>query len=214
MSDPTPVTLAVHRLAPAADALRRAAGWLARGGIVAYPTDTLYGLAVDPRRPDAVERLFLAKGRPAGLAVPLIAADPAQAARCAGRLTPLARALAERFWPGPLTLVVDAAPALNGRLLAGGRTVAVRVPADAVARGLARELGHPVTATSANRSGLPPAKTAAEAAAAVGSGLAGVLDGGAAASASPSTIVDVRGARPVLLRPGAVAWERVLESPR
>ena len=214
MPDPTLVTLPVDCLAPAPDAVRRAVELLAQGRIVAYPTDTVYGLAVDPRRPDAVERLFLAKGRTAEMAVPLIAADPEQVAQRAGRLTPLARTLAERFWPGPLTLVVDAAPALNGRLLAGGRTVAVRVPNHAVARALARALDHPVTATSANRSGSPPATTATAAVAAVGGDLACVLDGGVAASTLPSTIVDVRGAAPVLLRPGAVPWDRVLESVR
>ena len=210
MSHPTSVTLAVDRLAPAANAVRRAVEVLAQGRLVAYPTDTLYGLAVDPRRADAVERLFRAKGRPADMAVPLIAADLEQAARHAGRLTVLARSLAERFWPGPLTLVVDAWPALDARLLAGGRTVAVRVPDHAVARALARELGHPVTATSANRSGSQPATTAAAAVSAVGCDLACVLDAGPAKSTSPSTIVDVRGSSPVLLRHGVVAWERVL----
>ena len=214
MPDPTALILPVDRLAPDPDTVRRAVALLAQGEIVAYPTDTLYGLAVDPRRPDAVERLFRAKGRPAEMAVPLIAADPEQVARRAGRLTPLARTLAERFWPGPLTLVVDAAPVLNSRLLAGGRTVAVRVPDSAVARALARELGHPLTATSANRSGSPPATSAAAVVGAIGRDLACVLDAGPAESTSPSTIVDVRGAAPVLLRPGAVAWDRVLISVR
>ena len=210
MPDPTPGILPVDRLAPDPDAVRRAARLLAEGGIVAYPTDTLYGLAVDPRRADAVERLFGAKGRPAAMAVPLIAADSEQIARHAGRLTPLARTLAGHFWPGPLTLVVAASAALTPRLLAGGATVAVRVPDHAVARALAATLGHPVTATSANRSGAPPATTAAAAAAAVGSELACVLDAGPAEVTTPSTIVDARGPAPVLLRPGAVAWDRVL----
>ena len=210
MRDPTANILPVDPLAPDTGAMDRAVRLLAEGQLVAYPTDTLYGLAVDPRSPAAVERLFHAKGRPANLAVPLIAADAGQVARHAGRLTSLARSLAERFWPGPLTLVVDASAELNGRLLAGGRTVAVRVPDHAVARALARALGHPVTATSANRSGAPPATTAAEAAAAFGGDLACVLDGGPAAGVAPSTIVDASGAAPVLLRSGAVPWNRVL----
>ena len=210
MPDPTAKILPVDPLAPAAETLSRAAQLLADGRLVAFPTDTLYGLAVDPRRPDAVERLYRAKGRPAAMAVPLIAADLEQVVRDAGRLTPLASTLAERFWPGPLTLVVDAAAALNDRLLAGGRTVAVRVPDHAVARALAAALGHPVTATSANRSGAAPATTAAEAAAAFGRDLACVLDAGPSPGASPSTIVDVRDDAPVLLRSGAVSWDRVL----
>lgn len=190
--------------------MRRAARLLADGRLVAYPTDTLYGLAVDPRRADAVERLFRAKGRPAAMAVPLIAASMEQVARDAGRLTPLARALAQRFWPGPLTLVVAASAALSPRLLGGGATVAVRVPDHAVARALAAALGHPVTATSANRSGAPPATTAAAAAEAVGRDLACVLDAGPSDGTSPSTIVDARGTAPLLLRPGAVEWDHVL----
>ena len=99
MPDPTPTVLPVDRLVPDPDVVRRAARLLADGGVVAYPTDTLYGLAVDPRRADAVERLFRAKGRPAAMAVPLIAADMGQIARDAGRFTPLARALAGRSGP-------------------------------------------------------------------------------------------------------------------
>ena len=212
MPDPTPTVLPVDRLVPDPDVVRRAARLLADGGVVAYPTDTLYGLAVDPRRADAVERLFRAKGRPAAMAVPLIAADMGQIARDAGRFTPLARALAGRFWPGPLTLVVAASAALNPRLLGGGTTVAVRVPDHAVARALAAALGHPVTATSANRSGAPPATTAAAAAEAVGRHLACALDAGPAEGTTPSTIVDARGPAPMLLRPGAVEWDHVLNS--
>lgn len=210
MFNPTPRILSIDSAAPDAGIVRRAARQLLEGRLVAYPTDTLYGLAVDARNPDAVERLFRAKGRPAEMAVPLIAADREQVARDAGRLTPLAKTLAERFWPGPLTLVIAASDALNGRLLAGGSSVAVRVPDHAVARALAGALGHPVTATSANRSGALPATTAAEAVAAVGGELGCVLDAGPSAGSAPSTIVDARGSAPVLLRSGAVAWERVL----
>ena len=205
-----PAILKVHPAAPDAAVVRTAAELLAAGRIVAYPTDTLYGLAVDPRLPDAVQRLLRAKGRPAHMAIPLIAADTGQVARIAAALTPLARRLAAAFWPGPLTLVLDAAADLNRRLLAGGSTVAVRVPDQPLARELARVCGHPLTATSANRSGSPPALTAAEAAAALDPELACVLDGGAAGSRSPSTIVDARGAAPILLRAGATDWDRVL----
>lgn len=192
--------------------IRSAVRALRSGRLVAYPTDTLYGLGADPRRPDAVERLFRAKGRPAEMAAPIIAGDVEQVERHAGRLTPLARRLARRFWPGPLTLVIAAAPALSRRLLGGGDTVAVRVPDHPVARTLALQLGCPVTATSANRSGAPPPTTASAVVAALGPGVALVLDDGPSASPAPSTIVDARGETPVLVRRGAVAWDRVLES--
>ena len=213
MSDPTPIRLPVDPLAPAAAAVEEAVRVLRGGGLVAYPTDTLYGLGADPRQPEAVERLFRAKGRAADKAVPLVAADLRQVERQVGVLTPLARRLAERFWPGPLTLVIEAAPMLDSRLLAQGETVAVRVPDLPLARALAQALDAPLTATSANRAGAPPPATAAATAAALASAVALVLDGGPTAAGEPSTIVDARGASPVLLRRGVVAWDRVLESP-
>ena len=207
-----PRWLSIDPQRPDADLLGRAVDALAAGEVVAFPTDTLYGLAVDPRRADAARRLFALKRRPAGHAVPFVAADAGQAERVARRVTPLARRLADRWWPGPLSIVLDASAALDARLLTEAGTVAVRVPAHALARLLAAQFSHPITATSANRSGEPPAADAASAAAGCGSGLAVVVDGGAAPGGRPSTIVDARGEQPVLLREGAVAWERVLQS--
>ncbi len=213
MSDRTPIRIPIDPLAPASAAVDEAVRVLRGGGLVAYPTDTLYGLGADPRRTDAVERLFRAKGRAAEKAVPLVAGDLRQVERRVGVMTRLARRLARRFWPGPLTLVIEAAPTLDSRLLAQGATVAVRVPDLPVARVLAQALDAPLTATSANRSGETPPTTAAATVTALASALALVLDGGPTA-AEPSTIVDARGAFPVLLRPGVVAWDRVLESLR
>lgn len=214
MSDPTPVRVPIDGRSPARGALEEAVRVLQGGGLVAYPTDTLYGLGADPRRADAVVRLFQAKGRPATMAVPLIAGDLRQVERHAGAMTTLAHRLARCFWPGPLTLVIDASPTLDRRLLAGGDTVAVRVPELPAARALALALGFPVTATSANRTGAPPPTTGPAALAALASAVALVLDGGPAPAATPSTIVDARREVPRLLRRGAVAWDRVLESLR
>lgn len=196
---------------PDAAVLRRAVDALAAGEVVAFPTDTLYGLAVDPRRPDAGDRLFAAKHRPAHAAAPLVAAGAAQIDAVA-RWTPLGRVLAARFWPGALALVLDAAPVLDRRLLGGGTTVAVRVPAHPVARALAAGFGFPVTATSANLSGHAPASDAGAVMAALGDDVSVILDAGPAAGGAPSTIVDVRGDGPVLVREGAVPWDRVLQS--
>ncbi len=182
------------------------------GDLVVYPTDTLYGLGADPTQERGVERVFEAKGRPQVLAVPVIAADLSQVDQQVGVLTPLARSVAERFWPGPVTLVLEARPSVSRRLLGGRETVAVRVPDHPIARALARLLDRPVTATSANRSGQPAATTADEAAAALGDRVSVIVDGGAASTTAPSTIVDVRSDVPVLVRAGVVPWERVVTS--
>ena len=198
--------------APDPGALRIAARILTAGGVVAYPTDTLYGLAADPRDPAAVDRLLDAKRRPAGLAIPLIASDRAQAERASGALTPLARRLMDAFWPGPLAIVVYAAAPLDRRVVGDGGTIAVRVPSNAVARALAHVFRYPITATSANRSGRPAPATAADAAAAFGTDIDAVIDAGPTPGGAPSTIVDARGAAPRLVREGAVPWDRVLQS--
>jgi L-threonylcarbamoyladenylate synthase len=181
------------------------------GGVVAYPTDTLYGLGVDPASARGVAALFVLKGRAEDQALPLVAASAEQASRVA-RLTPLAKRLAERFWPGPLTLVLPAARPFAAGVAAADGTVAIRVPDQAIARALALALGGPVTATSANRSGQPPARSADEVIAAFGEAIDVVLDAGPAPGGVPSSIVDASGVAPRLLRAGAVPWERVLES--
>ena len=190
--------------------LATAVAWLKDGGIVAFPTDTVYGFAVDPSSPAAVDALFELKGRAADLAIPLIAASRAQVdAWC--RLSPLSSHLADAFWPGPLSLICDApgtvAPAVHG----GRGTVAIRVPDHAVARTLAAAWGSPVTSTSANRSGHPPVIRAGSLAEWSAGNLL-VVDGGATAGGPPSTIVDARGERAILVREGAIAWNRVLHS--
>lgn len=195
-----------------ARAIEEAARVVGAGEVVAYPTDTLYGLAVDPTGDDAVARLFAIKGRDEGRAIPLIAADLDDVERRVGRLTPLARRLAAAHWPGPLTLVVESRSGLAAPVVARDGTVAVRVPDHAVARALARAAGGVITSTSANRSGEPPAQTAADVAAALGEAVALILDGGACRGGPPSTLVDVTGTEPTLVRAGAVPWARVLES--
>src|SRR5262245_11840586 len=123
--------------APQRDAIEEAATWIRRGGIVAIPTDTLYGLAVDPFRADAVARLFEAKGRPEDRAVPLIAADMQQVTSHLGVLPPTGARLAERYWPGPLTLIVAAPVPISRLVTADTGAVGVRVPAHEIARAIA-----------------------------------------------------------------------------
>ena len=207
-----PRRLAVDPQRPDSAALGPAVDALAAGEVVAFPTDTLYGLAVDPRRSDAARRLFAVKRRPAGMAVPLIAADVDQIELVVRRLTPLARRMADRWWPGPLSIVLDARPGLDRRLVDAAGTVALRVPAHPLARRLAECFNHPITATSANRSGEPPATDAAAVVEALGSEVSLTIDGGPTAGGPPSTIVDARGGAPALVREGVVPWDRVLQS--
>ena len=190
--------------------LARAAAILAAAQVVAYPTDTVYGLAVDPRHDVAVERLYRAKARDAGMAVPLIAGSLEQAF-AAATFTDADVRLARAFWPGPLSIVLPASRLISARLLGPGATVAVRVPAHAVARALALAFGCVVTATSANLSGQAPAATAAEAAAALAGRIDGIVDGGPSPGGVPSTIVQLTSDGPRLVRRGAIAWERVLK---
>ena len=180
------------------------------GGIVAFPTDTLYGLATDPRNPRAVSRLFAAKGRAADRAIALIANDGLAAAH-AGRLTARTRALASHFWPGPLTLLVRADARLAPAVHSESRLVGVRVPDSVVARALALAAGGLITATSANRSGAEATADPDALQPLAASGLDLLLDAGPAPGGPPSTIVDVTAEPPLLIRPGAVPWERVLE---
>jgi L-threonylcarbamoyladenylate synthase len=190
--------------------IRAAAQLLREGRVVAYPTDTLYGLAVDPRNAVAVRRLFELKGRAESSALTLIAADGAQA-QAAGTFNDLASRLAAEWWPGPLTIVVRATPVVARETLAGGATVGIRVPDHPVAQALAREFGFCITATSANRSGTTAAIAADDVIAAL-PGVDAVIDGGRVEGGAPSTLVSVHDERATLLREGAVAWERVVRS--
>jgi L-threonylcarbamoyladenylate synthase len=202
--------IAVNAECPEPEAIAQAVEVLRAGGVVAYPTDTLYGLAVDPRDDEAIARLFALKGRAMTVAVPLIASDLEQALT-AGEFGPRERRLADIFWPGPLSLVVPARPGISPMVRAGGSTVAIRVPAHAIARGLARAFGFCVTATSANRSG----HSAPDSADAVVHALPAVdlvLDAGPVPGGMPSTIVSFDNDGPVLQRAGALAWDRVIKS--
>ncbi|MBI3401941.1 MAG: threonylcarbamoyl-AMP synthase [Acidobacteria bacterium] len=195
--------------APQRDAIQEAAMWIGRGGLIALPTDTLYGLAVDPFRADAVGRVFAAKGRDADRALPLIAAGTDQVVASLGPLSPLAAVLAARFWPGPLTLLVAAPPRLAPDVTGTG-TVGVRVPAFEVARAVCAACGHPVTATSANRSGEPATADPDVVERTLGDRLDFLLDAGPTPGGAPSTIVDVTAAEPRLVRAGAIAWDDVI----
>jgi len=197
---------------PDRELVARAAALIREGSVVACPTDTLYALAADATNPKGVAQVFRLKGRDAAKALPIVAADCAQVAALVGDMSALARRLAETFWPGPLSLVIPALSSIVPDVHGGVGTVAVRVPAHAVTRLLIELAGAPLTATSANRAGQPAARTADDVARAFGRSLPVLLDAGPASAFEPSTIVDVTGERPRLVRAGAIPFERVLES--
>ena len=195
--------------APQRDAIQEAAKWIRNGGLVALPTDTLYGLAADPFRADAVARVFAVKGRVADRALPLIAADADQIAARLGPLPPAGRRLAEKFWPGPLTLLLLAPAAVARDVTGGTGRVGVRVPAHAIARAICRGADGPITATSANRSGQPATADPGEVERALGDDVDLLIDAGVTPGGAPSTIVDVTGPVPRLVRTGAVPWDDI-----
>lgn len=192
-------------------ALAAAGRELSRGQLVILPTDTLYALSCRASDAAALGRLREAKGRDDSKPLPLVVADAAQLLLVAGPLSDAAARLAGRLWPGPLTLVLEAR-GLPDAVTRGTGSVAVRVPAHDFLRNLCRLEG-PLVSTSANRSGRDAPLTCAEAVAEVGAAVALAIDGGAG-RAEPSTIVDVRGPEPLLLRAGATAWEAVLRALR
>jgi tRNA threonylcarbamoyl adenosine modification protein (Sua5/YciO/YrdC/YwlC family) len=194
--------------------LARAVAALEGGAVVAVPTDTVYGLAAALRRPEALADVFELKGRPAGLALPVLVGDRAQAAALVAALddpATVAGRLAARFWPGPLTVVVAAPPSLARPLGGDGRTIGVRWPDHPVVAALCAAVG-PLAVTSANRHGEPPCTTAEQVVGsftgAAGPGLALVLNGGRC-DGVPSTVVDCTGPRPRVLRVGAVPTDAV-----
>jgi L-threonylcarbamoyladenylate synthase len=193
------------------DAAGRAAAIeaLRAGGIVALPTDTVYGIAVALATTSGIEALFAAKRRPPEKGIALLLADAAQAPAI-GQWPAAAAALADAFWPGGLTIVVSQRPdvGLPAALSGGASTIGLRVPDHAAPRALAAAVG-PLPTTSANVSSLPEARTAAEIVEELGDAIALVIDGGSARGGPPSTVVDCSVERPVLLRGGAISGEQV-----
>jgi len=186
----------------------KAAGILASGGLVAFPTETVYGLGANALDAGAVAAVFAAKGRPGDN--PLIAhVTDIEQARDYGEWNPLAQVLAEAFWPGPLTLIVGRKPSVPARTSAGLSTLALRAPDHPTAQALIARCGFPLAAPSANRSGRPSPTRAKHVLEDLGGLIPLVLDGGPCAIGLESTVVDALGSMPVILRPGAVTPEMI-----
>ena len=175
---------------------------LKEGRLVILPTETVYGLAADPTLPGAMEQIFKAKGRPDDKPIPLLASDAGTIENSGCDLGRVGRKLAAAFWPGPLTLVVKTSEGFKG----------FRVPDYPVTQAVLRPWGRLLAVTSANRSGEPAATRADEAAQALGSSVAYVLDAGPSPGGVPSTVVKIDGDRIEILREGAILKQRILEA--
>ena len=188
--------------------IRRAAALLCAGELVAFPTETVYGLGADALNGEAAARIFAAKGRPAdNPLIAHIAGESGLAGLIAGEPCTCARKLMRAFWPGPMTLIFPKSPRVPREVTAGLDTVAVRMPSHPVARALIRAAQTPIAAPSANRSGRPSPTTAAHVLEDMEGRIPLILDGGPCEVGLESTVVDVTGARPRILRPGGVTLE-------
>lgn len=175
-----------------------------------FPTDTLYGLGADAFSASALERVFAIKGRPSGLALPLLVSSWDQVKLVAREVPETGRRLASMFWPGPLTLVLPKVAHLPDLVTGDGDTVAVRMPDHVVALALIQQLGGPITGTSANRSGMADLLTLEAVSAHLGGLVDVVIPSGPAPNGRPSTVVDVTSNEPQLLRQGALSFQEVL----
>ena len=189
--------------------IRRAAAVLERGGLVAFPTETVYGLGADASNAQAVARLYAVKGRPADHPVIVHFASAQDAFAWAREVPDAARQLAARFWPGPLTLILRRSPLARDFVTGGQDTVGLRVPSHPVAQELLSLFGSGVAAPSANRFGLVSPTTAAHVREDLGGDVELVLEGGASEVGIESTIVDLSGQRAVLLRPGGITEQQI-----
>jgi len=201
------------QVAPVADpkALEKASQLLKAGGLVAFPTDTVYGVGADAFLPRAVERIYEVKGRPLAMAIPLLIDNAEDLHMVAERIPDVAWALAKRFWPGALTVVLYRKPVVPDIVTSGGPTVAVRVPDHSFALGLIRVAGGVLAATSANLTGRPDPQTAQQVVDYLEGRIALILDGGRCPGGIPSTVIDLTKTPPVVVRPGAISWQELEE---
>ncbi|PIP70149.1 MAG: threonylcarbamoyl-AMP synthase [Nitrospirae bacterium CG22_combo_CG10-13_8_21_14_all_44_11] len=195
------------------DVLKRAVEILNNGGIVAFPTETFYGLGVRFDMENSLRKLYELKKRPKEKPMPLIIGSRASLSMLAASVNEIAESLMDKFWPGPLTLLLKAKKGLSSYLTADTGRIAVRIPGESTALYLAREAGFPITATSANISGMPPAEDADAVIRYFGEKIDMVIYGGRTAGGLSSTIADVTDKKIKIVREGAIA-RSVFEKPR
>jgi L-threonylcarbamoyladenylate synthase len=197
-------------------AIEQALRVLSQGGLVAFPTDTVYGLGAPAFRPQPVEQIYRVKGRPRNKAIPILLDSSRHLLEVTGEIPAEAWLLAEKFWPGPLTIVLPRNPAVPDVVTAGGSGVAVRVPDHEFARQLIGAAGGMLAATSANLSGRPDPVTAQEVLGYLDGRIDLILDGGPCPGGRSSTVIDLTRESPAIVRPGAISsqeLEEVLHGP-
>ncbi len=203
--------LTIDPVHPDRNILQAAADIIRDGGLVAFPTETVYGIGADGTNPAAIRRIYEAKGRHESKPVLVLVSDREDLDRLVRCIPGRVHALMDACWPGPLTLVFPALESVPRELLGQGTTIGVRHSGAAIAGALCRAVGGPVTAPSANRSGEPEPLTAEDVAAQLGGRVDLILDGGPSPSDQPSTVVDVSTGTPRLIRAGCTPYDRVTE---
>jgi L-threonylcarbamoyladenylate synthase len=193
------------------DAVSEAISVLSQGGLVIFPTDTVYGVGASVDRPDAVARLYVAKGRPLDRAIPVLVSSELAVERMVSELDDVARTLMRHFWPGPLTIVLPAATWLPSEIVRDTGSVGVRMPDHPIALEMIERSGGALATTSANNSGQPETRTAQDAASDIGARVELVVDGGESPGGVPSTVVKVsEDGNLTVLRKGAISEQDLL----
>jgi L-threonylcarbamoyladenylate synthase len=206
------IRLKIDPVNPDEKTLAEAVKILCGGGVVAFPTETFYGLGADARQEAAVEKIFRLKGRNAQNPISVIVDNDREAILLVEETTAAAQILMQKFWPGPLTLLLRASPAVLPRLTAGTGKIGIRVSSHTVARMLAKGLTSPLTATSANLSGERECSTAEEVLRAFGESLDAVIDGGTTTGGLGSTILDMTASPPLIRREGVVSRIEIIDA--
>ena len=189
--------------------IREAVSILKNGGVVAYPTDTVYGLGACMTDINAVDRIFQVKGRPKGMALPVLLADMKQIEEIVTDFTPAAQQLVKEFFPGALTIILPKNDGVPDIITGGGKTIAFRIPNHPVPLAIVKGLGKPIVGTSANLSGHPSALTAAAVREQIGDKIDMVIDGGKCPGGIESTVIDLSGEKPVIRRQGVIPIEKL-----
>ncbi len=193
-------------LKPDPEGITKAKEIILNGGVIAFPTETFYGLGADAFNEKALRRIFEIKGREESKPLLLLLAEPSWVALLAERIPPLAQRLINKFWPGPLTLVFEAQAHLSPLITAGTGKVGLRVSSNSLTLNLVQTVGQPITGTSANLSGKPSLSEVQEVRAILGNSVDAILDGGRTTGGLGSTVLDITGPVPVLIREGAIPF--------